>query len=254
MRHRGLHPSVCPLRWKDAVASALRSVGPGGNTAQRQTFNIQCLMSTAPRVFRVRVSAALLPVRCPLTCFQTLYKLRITVIAAVNVSTYAHIPRPRAGSQTTRTRCVTHRFDLPPLTPQLRIAGGRQDDSREVPGTTSNQPLQRESIFGDSSGPLFSIYSKAAEDEDNKMVERWQKDADGILIFVSHRVDIRLSLHINRITIDRSILCCSRCTPCRDGSGPQAEQSGYLRILPWQHLPGSRRPERNPLIHSSHYR
>ncbi|KAN0105399.1 hypothetical protein V8E52_011066, partial [Russula decolorans] len=29
----------------------------------------------------------------------------------------------------------------------------------------------------------FSIYSKAAEDEDNKMVERWQKDADGILIF-----------------------------------------------------------------------
>jgi hypothetical protein len=30
---------------------------------------------------------------------------------------------------------------------------------------------------------FFSIYSKAADDdEDNKMVERWQKDADGILI------------------------------------------------------------------------
>ena len=52
--------------------------------------------------------------------------------------------------------------------------------------TSSNQPLQgEESIFGDSSGPLFSIYSKAAEDEDNKTVERWQKDADGMLIFVS---------------------------------------------------------------------
>ncbi|KAN0105393.1 hypothetical protein V8E52_011060, partial [Russula decolorans] len=49
--------------------------------------------------------------------------------------------------------------------------------------TTSNQPLQRESNFGDSSGPLFSMYSKAAEDEDNKMVERWQKDAEGILFF-----------------------------------------------------------------------
>ena len=53
---------------------------------------------------------------------------------------------------------------------------------------TPNQPPKPSgegSNFGDSSGPLFSIYSKAAEDEDNKMVERWQKDADGILIFVS---------------------------------------------------------------------
>ena len=81
-----------------------------------------------------------------------------------------------------------HRFHLPPLTSQLRIVGGRQD-----PVTASNQPLQGESNFGDSSGPLFSIYSKAADDEDSKMVERWQKDADGILIFVSHPVDIRLS-------------------------------------------------------------
>ena len=114
--------------------------------------------------------------------------------------------------------------------------------------------MQGESNFGDSSGPLFSIYSKAADDEDNKIVERWQKDADGILMFVSHHVDIRLSLNINGSTIDRSILCCSRRTPCRDGSGPQAEQSGYLRILPWQHLPGSRRPERNPLIDSFPFR
>ena len=114
--------------------------------------------------------------------------------------------------------------------------------------TTSNQPLQGESNFGDSSGPLFSIYSKAADDEDNKMVERWQKDADGILIFVSHRVDICLSLNINRSTIDRSIFCRSRCTPCRHSPGPQAEQSGYLHILPWKHLSGSRRPKHNTVI------
>ena len=49
-------------------------------------------------------------------------------------------------------------------------------------------PSQGESTFGDSSGRLFNMYSKASEEEDNNMVERWQKDADGILIFVSHRV------------------------------------------------------------------
>ena len=48
-------------------------------------------------------------------------------------------------------------------------------------------PSGEASHFGDSSGPLFSIYSKAAEDQDNVKVERWQKDADGILIFVSPR-------------------------------------------------------------------
>ena len=29
------------------------------------------------------------------------------------------------------------------------------------------------------------MYTKVAEDDDNKMVKSWQKDADGILIFVS---------------------------------------------------------------------
>ena len=94
------------------------------------------------------------------------------------------------------------------------------------------------------------MYSKAADEEDNKMVERWQKDADGILFFVSPHVGIRLSLRINWNTIDRSILCCSRCPPCCYRPGPETKQSGYLRILPWQHLSGSRRPERNTFIHS----
>jgi hypothetical protein len=115
---------------------------------------------------------------------------------------------------------------------------------------TSNQPSQGESNFGDSSGLLFSIYSKAAEDEDNKMVERWQKDADGILIFVSPRVGICLSLRINWNTVDRSILCHSRCPPYFYRPGPDTKQSGYLRILPWQHLSGSRRPKRDTFIHS----
>ena len=29
------------------------------------------------------------------------------------------------------------------------------------------------------------MYSKAAENEDKNLIERWHKDADGILIFVS---------------------------------------------------------------------
>jgi hypothetical protein len=40
------------------------------------------------------------------------------------------------------------------------------------------------------------MYSKAAEEEDNKMAERWQKDANGILIFVSPRVGINILFYI----------------------------------------------------------
>jgi hypothetical protein len=32
------------------------------------------------------------------------------------------------------------------------------------------------------------MYVKMAEQEDNKLADRWQKDADGILIFVSSPV------------------------------------------------------------------
>lgn len=39
--------------------------------------------------------------------------------------------------------------------------------------------------FYDSSESLFSVYSKIAEDEDNKKTELWQKDAKGIFLFVS---------------------------------------------------------------------
>ena len=32
------------------------------------------------------------------------------------------------------------------------------------------------------------MYVKMSQEEDNKMADRWQKDADGILIFVSPHV------------------------------------------------------------------
>jgi hypothetical protein len=42
------------------------------------------------------------------------------------------------------------------------------------------------------------MYSKIAEEEDNKVTDRWQKDADGILIFVSFRFDRHPPTHMKR--------------------------------------------------------
>jgi hypothetical protein len=53
-----------------------------------------------------------------------------------------------------------------------------------------NQPLQGQANFSDGSDPLFNMYVKMTEDEDNKMAHRWQKDADGILIFVSPYIEL----------------------------------------------------------------
>ncbi|KAI0246406.1 hypothetical protein BJV78DRAFT_151749 [Lactifluus subvellereus] len=55
-------------------------------------------------------------------------------------------------------------------------------DETNRPGAAPDQ-AQRAQNFDDSSGPLFFMYRKMAEEEDDKMAERWQKDADGILIF-----------------------------------------------------------------------
>jgi hypothetical protein len=49
----------------------------------------------------------------------------------------------------------------------------------------------------DSSGPLFSIYSKIVEEDDNKRAERQQKDAEGIVLFVSAHPRLHIPEHIN---------------------------------------------------------
>ncbi|KAI0253417.1 hypothetical protein BJV78DRAFT_1360235 [Lactifluus subvellereus] len=50
-------------------------------------------------------------------------------------------------------------------------------------GPSNRIPDEEQHEFADSSGPLFNMYRDMAKEEDNKMAERWQKDADGILIF-----------------------------------------------------------------------
>ncbi|KAI0247165.1 hypothetical protein BJV78DRAFT_1285746 [Lactifluus subvellereus] len=54
---------------------------------------------------------------------------------------------------------------------------------RNVLQSTQNQMSQGQSNFSDGSGPLFNMYVKMAEEEDNKSADRWQKDADSILLF-----------------------------------------------------------------------
>jgi hypothetical protein len=64
------------------------------------------------------------------------------------------------------------------------------NDNGDHPQSPLGQPSQGESNSSDGSASLFSVYYNAADIEDNKMVESWQKDADGILFFVSLRVGI----------------------------------------------------------------
>ena len=41
--------------------------------------------------------------------------------------------------------------------------------------------------FYDASGPLFSLYSKMSEESNDNWAESYQKDAEGIVLFVSPR-------------------------------------------------------------------
>lgn len=68
------------------------------------------------------------------------------------------------------------------------------DDQPRSASNQSPQPLQGNFAYGDNSEKIFSIYSKAVKEEDDKMVERWQKDAEGILIFVSPDPWLRTAL------------------------------------------------------------
>jgi hypothetical protein len=123
-----------------------------------------------------------------------------------------------------------------------------------------SQPTQGESNFGDSSGTLFSMYSKAAEDEDNKMAERWQKDAEGILIFVSLRrvcdlAEIFVLFITTWKTTDWFILRCRCRATRRNSTEPDSQQSGYLCSHSRKYLSASRKPaEFNPHTRTFPYR
>jgi hypothetical protein len=68
-----------------------------------------------------------------------------------------------------------------------------EDAPLNQPQSTQIDLSQGETNLGDSSEPLFVMYSKVAEDEDKKMAERWRKDADGIIIFVRPGAPFRVT-------------------------------------------------------------
>jgi len=63
------------------------------------------------------------------------------------------------------------------------------DEDRDWFSSGANLHLFGESDSQDALRLLFSTYLKITEEEYNKTAERWIKDADVILIFVSPRVD-----------------------------------------------------------------
>jgi hypothetical protein len=41
------------------------------------------------------------------------------------------------------------------------------------------------------------MYSNVAEEEDNKKIERYQKEAEAFLIFVSHILSFQIAAHVD---------------------------------------------------------
>ena len=130
------------------------------------------------------------------------------------------IPRPmgwRSASCSPLSLCRSIEFPLTTL----------QHIQCNMPPETQKEP----STFGDSSRRLFSLYSEIATEEDDKKIDRWQKDADGILVFVSHYLEILAAICIDWNTIDRFILCCCRWDAGHVHRRPKTRPSGDLRIL-----------------------
>jgi hypothetical protein len=99
------------------------------------------------------------------------------------------------------------------------------------------------------------MYVKMTEEEDNKIAERWQKDADGILIFVCPPITLYTAVQLSLTSlniIDWSVLCCSRRIDYGIHTGPQAKLPGHFRILSCEHLSASRRSQRISLIDPCH--
>jgi hypothetical protein len=57
------------------------------------------------------------------------------------------------------------------------------------------------------------MYIKITEGEDNKMAHRWQKDADGILIFVSHHIASTMIELNDQYRLVYSLLHSPHCSP-----------------------------------------
>lgn len=133
--------------------------------------------------------------------------------------------------------CVTRCFDLPLLISHIYTGDGHPNQPR----LSSDQPVllsQKGINYGGSSRPLYTMYSKIVQEEDNKIVERNRQSTDGVLIVVSPRVQVTHSFLCTQDQskiIDWFILChCRRNARSLDPRS-QAQRPGYLDILPCEH-------------------
>ena len=127
------------------------------------------------------------------------------------------------------------------------------DGHPQLERPTQDQPFQADSNFSDSSGPVFSLYSKMAVEEDDKTAERWKTNADGILIFVGLCPSIHISLHLSSIFIEWFVLC-RRCNIARcDDPGPQAKPARYLCVSSRKNPSGPRGSQRIAHHHTFYF-
>ena len=82
------------------------------------------------------------------------------------------------------------------------------------------------SNFADGSWRIFSMYLERAKEEDEKIAESWQADANGILVFV--RPSPNIVPRINSPFIDWFILRFGRIFALGVNSGHSAEPTGHL--------------------------
>jgi len=87
---------------------------------------------------------------------------------------------------------------MPPLCPvsvnlnSLPLARGESQAA-----SLSTWPFPGDPWYDDDSGALFSMYSAMAAADDLWMAERWQKDADSILVFVSSHISFHTTACVN---------------------------------------------------------
>ena len=125
---------------------------------------------------------------------------------------------------------------LPPLI-SLKYA---VDGPHYLPHAAEIHPSYQDPKFRDGSEPLFTMYSRMAEEEDDKMVRRWRRDADGILIFVRPCVILHTAPNLILIYIGWTFLCYPFGICFRVGPGPQAKLSRYRHISPRENSSASR--------------
>ena len=85
-----------------------------------------------------------------------------------------------------------------------------------------------EPTFTDGSDSIFAMYNEMAGEEDGKMAESWQADADRILVFVSSHITLYHSWNTisTPTVVDWPILRRSRSLSCNFNTRPSAESTG----------------------------